>query len=341
MITVSAEGETGMVEGRATLIIRGPGPDLNGDGRVDENDLPAFTLAWNTQDLRADFGPAVGMPTEIEYRPDNRVDFEDVAVFVMWWNWYADQNRGKPARPVSMSLDAGHRMRWNEGVSPLLPHGEIVPLTLRLPDQPSVMVLHLEWTFDPTRLIWHGAAPLKSLKDDADHVLVLKWVDKRQGRIRLDIARLGGEPFGADGFHPLLQVFWSARTELSDEPLTVYCRAWDGQGVMRMSEQTVLKLSSGLALPKTYALYSPFPNPFNPQTTIRYDVAEASIVRLTIYGLTGQRIRVLVDKERSAGRYSAVWDGRDEVGGDVASGIYLCRMVTGSCSVARKLVLMK
>jgi len=342
-ITASAKGETGTVEGRATLTISlglVP-PDLSGDGQVDGNDLPAFTVAWNTQDLRADFGPAVGMPPEIEYRPDGRIDFEDVAVFVMWWNWYADQNRGKPVRPVSASLDAGHRMRWNEGIPPLLPHGEIVPLTLRLPDQSSVMVLHLEWTFDPERLIWHGAAPLKSLKDHADHVLVLSGMDGAKGHGVVDIARLGGEPFGADGFHPLLQVFWSARTELSDEPLAVYCRAWDGQGVMRISERGVLSLNSGPPLPHAHALHPACPNPFNPQTVIRYDLPEAGEIRLVLYDMLGRVVRYLVTERKEGGVHRARWDGTDDAGREVASGVYLCRMTTGDYAAVQKVVLIR
>ena len=93
--------------------------------------------------------------------------------------------------------------------------------------------------------------------------------------------------------------------------------------------------------PKAYRLSQNYPNPFNPETTISYDVVKTSTVRLSVYALTGQLVRTLVDGERPAGRYSVVWDGKDDAGRDAASGVYLCRMVAGEYSAVRKLLLMK
>ena len=93
--------------------------------------------------------------------------------------------------------------------------------------------------------------------------------------------------------------------------------------------------------PKAYRLAQNVPNPFNPQTTITYDVAKSGTVRLSVYALTGQHIRTLVDGERAAGRYSVVWDGTDDGGQDVASGVYLCRMKAGGYRAVRKLVLVR
>ena len=93
--------------------------------------------------------------------------------------------------------------------------------------------------------------------------------------------------------------------------------------------------------PKAYRLSQNYPNPFNPQTTISYDVAKTGAVRLSVYALTGQLVRTLVDGECPAGRYSVMWDGTDDVGRDVASGVYLCRMEAGQYSAVRKLVLVR
>ena len=93
--------------------------------------------------------------------------------------------------------------------------------------------------------------------------------------------------------------------------------------------------------PIVYWLRPNYPNPFNPETTIRYGVAKASRVRLSIYALTGQQIRMLVDGEHSAGSYSVLWDGKDNAGRDVAGGVYVCRMETSNYSAVRKLVLVR
>ena len=93
--------------------------------------------------------------------------------------------------------------------------------------------------------------------------------------------------------------------------------------------------------PKAYRLGQSYPNPFNPETTIQYDVAKTGVVRLSVYALTGQLVRTLMDGERPAGRYSVVWDGTDDAGRDVASGVYLCRMEAGEYSAVRKMLLVR
>jgi hypothetical protein len=78
-------------------------------------------------------------------------------------------------------------------------------------------------------------------------------------------------------------------------------------------------------LPAEYALHPAYPNPFNPKTTLRYDLPENSRVRLTIYDLMGREVVVLEQGFRPAGIYRVVWRGRDRSGRPVASGVYLYR----------------
>jgi hypothetical protein len=73
-------------------------------------------------------------------------------------------------------------------------------------------------------------------------------------------------------------------------------------------------------------LYPNQPNPFNPQTTLRFDLPEAGRVRLEVYDVAGRLVRVLVDGERAAGSNEVVWDGRDDGGKAVGSGTYLARL---------------
>ena len=69
-----------------------------------------------------------------------------------------------------------------------------------------------------------------------------------------------------------------------------------------------------------------YPNPFNPETAIRYRLAEPGPVRLVIYNVLGQTVRTLVDGFQGRGVQQVVWDGRDEGGRDVASGNYIYRL---------------
>jgi hypothetical protein len=93
--------------------------------------------------------------------------------------------------------------------------------------------------------------------------------------------------------------------------------------------------------PPVSSLSAPYPNPFNPATTLHYALAEEGEARLTVYNLTGQVVRRLVSGRQSAGRYSVVWDGRDEGGRSVASGLYIVRLKAGVFQQTQKMMLLK
>ena len=105
--------------------------------------------------------------------------------------------------------------------------------------------------------------------------------------------------------------------------------------------QHVSEESETLALPVDFSLAQNFPNPFNPTTTIEYNVPKQSLVKIEIYNMLGQRIRTLIDQNRPAGNYSIMWNAKDDSGANVASGMYFYRMNAGDFSALRKLVLLK
>ncbi|MBN2088948.1 T9SS type A sorting domain-containing protein [candidate division KSB1 bacterium] len=98
-------------------------------------------------------------------------------------------------------------------------------------------------------------------------------------------------------------------------------------------------------VPTDYTLFQNFPNPFNPQTTLRYSLSEASRVTLVIYNLNGAAIKTLIQEPRPAGTHSVNWDGTDEQNKIVPAGIYFCQLqaigTTLKFSRTRKLNLIK
>ena len=85
-----------------------------------------------------------------------------------------------------------------------------------------------------------------------------------------------------------------------------------------------------------------YPNPFNPTTTISYNLIEDSNVKLSIYNLKGQRIKQLVDDYLLAGQHSMAWDGTDNTGKPVSSGIYLYKLKAGGrYTSTKKMILLK
>ncbi len=106
---------------------------------------------------------------------------------------------------------------------------------------------------------------------------------------------------------------------------------WTGEG----------ELAREAPLPESFELSQNYPNPFNPTTTIKYFLPEVANVELTIVNIMGQTVRTLVSAMQAPGEHAVTWDGRDQSGVPVSSGIYLYRMNAGDFSQTRKMVLMK
>ncbi len=102
-------------------------------------------------------------------------------------------------------------------------------------------------------------------------------------------------------------------------------------------------LSDAPAEPREYALHPNFPNPFNSECQIAYQLPAAGDVSLIVYNLIGQRVRVLAEGNRQAGYYQVTWDGRDDSGREVSSGVYCIRLVAddGKFTAVGKMVLLK
>ncbi|MFQ6091595.1 MAG: FlgD immunoglobulin-like domain containing protein, partial [bacterium] len=132
---------------------------------------------------------------------------------------------------------------------------------------------------------------------------------------------------------------------------------WNGDGDMM---QIVLSVRTGppSVIPGEYFLSQNYPNPFNPTTSIQYSVisdqspatsnqysvnSEQSSPHITlkVYNLLGQEVRTLVDETTGAGYYTVTWDGRDDNGVEVASGIYFYRLRAGDYSGTRRMLLLK
>ena len=96
-----------------------------------------------------------------------------------------------------------------------------------------------------------------------------------------------------------------------------------------------------VALPDSPQLAQNAPNPFNSQTVLAYFLPAAGPVRLEVFSLTGQRVAVLRHGLGQAGFHQLRWDGRDDAGRSVASGLYLYRLVTDETVLTRKLMLLR
>ena len=110
---------------------------------------------------------------------------------------------------------------------------------------------------------------------------------------------------------------------------------------LRLAHGSDINTAVGDAIPRALQLAGNFPNPFNPMTIIQFAVPATQAVELAVFDMRGQRITTLVREVLPAGQHTAVWQGRDDAGRQVASGTYFYRLAAGGQSLVKKMVLLK
>ncbi len=126
-------------------------------------------------------------------------------------------------------------------------------------------------------------------------------------------------------------------TEVSSKPSSIIVTS-DHGGSYTMLESEI----GGKSTPAgAKANLQNYPNPFNPETNIEYGIKETGFVSIKIHNILGQVVRTLVNEAQSAGFYTVVWNGRDEQGRELSSGIYYCRLTAGEQSAILKMLFLK
>ena len=159
----------------------------------------------------------------------------------------------------------------------------------------------------------------------------------------LDLIRvaqgIAGSPaapaIGAESVNAAMIEAWIAHARLED----------DGSVAFKQGIENLQNLLASL-IPEETALLRNYPNPFNPETWIPYQLAESAEVTLTIYDMNGQLVRRLAVGHQAAGMYQSrsravYWDGRNQLGESVASGLYFYTLTAGEFSATRKMLILK
>ncbi|NOZ60777.1 MAG: T9SS type A sorting domain-containing protein [Calditrichaeota bacterium] len=181
------------------------------------------------------------------------------------------------------------------------------------------------------------------------------------GPYGLDNQHSRDEMSPVNGAHSIFKYLQSQKSAgIRFEPMATDAKivylAFGLEGVAGPSEDTGSKLMSNIfkwfnpltdvpetenvsLSPKSFQLFQNYPNPFNPETNIHFFLPEATMASISIYNISGQRIRTLFEAKKSAGSYSILWDGKDENGNLAASGIYIYRLITKEFSQQKKMIL--
>jgi hypothetical protein len=213
-----------------------------------------------------------------------------------------------------------------------------IEFTSQTIDANTMTHFHLDiWTPDPTalpailkvKLVDFGADGAWGGGDDVEHELTF---DETTAPALASETWVGFDIPMAD-FTGLTTQGHLAQLIISGDPNTIYL-----DNVYFYDENTVA--DNGVSAP-AFTLGRNYPNPFNPSTSIAYEITEPGHVQLNIYNIKGELIRTLVDAPQTAQSYTVTWDGTDNVGNPISSGVYFYQMQSGKNTSTRKMLLMK
>jgi len=144
------------------------------------------------------------------------------------------------------------------------------------------------------------------------------------------------EELYGEGYHEIKVVVTDANNDTNEDYFDVHVGSGDDKKVVIAAENKNIALLDAVNLPESYRLHQNFPNPFNPETTINFEIPIAAHVTLEVYDITGQLIEILLNNQMSPGYHSVNW-----IAGDYASGVYLCRLTAGNYIFTKKMLLVK
>lgn len=316
------------------------GPGGLGDNRVDAADVAALAAAYGTQDgqpsyvNRLDVGPtATALPFALP-ATDNVVGFEDLMIFSLSHGLNAGPG-GNALAPPSPAPAARNFLMLD--VAPLPGVGQTFEVAIRMEGDGAVqgLSLPLQWNASAVQPVAVAAGPLLAAQNGTAAVFM-----PQPGRV--DAALLGLRERGIAGAGVLAVVTFEV---VGAGPADLAIGAVEARS---RANQPLVVPSGGVSatpdlplLPVATALHQNVPNPFNPQTVVAFDLARAGRARLLVYGIDGRLVRVLVDGELPAGRHAFRWDGTDDDGHRLASGVYLTRLVTAEGTQGGRMTMLK
>ena len=310
-------------------------PSKGGNLQMDFEDVIAFGAAFGSQKGDANYNP------QADVNDDGSVDFSDLATAAASFGRTAAVPAGKlavvPQRP---GVNADTEMTLELTGEKVLV-GETVTLTVSMANARQLNGFGLELAYDADKFEFVSVAPAENdlLKSEGGETPLFKnWTE--EGRI--SVVNVITESGSVSGEGALVTFTFKVLREFDDS-----ARFEIAQGVVFDADQlqnpvVTLGALDVQSTPTEFALHQNFPNPFNPQTNIPYDLAEGGDVVLRIYNLLGQEVRTLVRERQAPGRYTVQWSGMDDRGVSVSSGIYFYQVsVAGKFQDAKRLMLLK
>lgn len=303
--------------------------NTNPDGVVNAADIAILAAAYQTRfgnngwNPFCDVGPTLGFGRTGRPLPDGLINFEDLMIFAMNYENTGSLNLKKPVargeiNPVTLEL---HIQQVNSNFlaqiyltgNAAFTKGLEIPLTFG----PDVNILSVQ-----KGSLLSGGDFFHASRDGYALAITAASLENAAG-------------FDGDGVIANI-TFQVTGTETAFQFGSARARTATNAAIEVQYNYTDVELLAQALIPTEYKLHQNFPNPFNPQTTIRYDLKENGPVKITLYNINGQFVATLVDEEKHAGYHSFVFEA-----GHLPSGIYMYKIEMNNFSDLRKLILIK
>ena len=303
---------------------------------VDFADFIAFTKAFNTDESHENWRVFI----QADLNDDGMVNFDDFILFFGSYGKEATGPAGKslvtPALGVNEAAEFSLRLGSDRVVA-----GETMFVDVSLANVQALMGYGFVLHYDAEKFAFVEAMPAAEdlLTSSGGETPLFKGWSDEAGQVRIMNGIVNGSEVSGGG--DIVRLVFRVLRDFADN-----ARFEIAEGLVFDPSQLANPLTGGVldiqTTPTEFALLQNFPNPFNPDTTIGYELAESADVTLQIYNVVGQVVRTLVAAEpQSVGRYQVRWDGMDDRGTPVSSGIYFYQISAGEFQDVRKLMLLK
>jgi hypothetical protein len=315
--------------------------DLIPDGWVYLSDFASFSTFYPT---------SAGKPysAHVDYNDNQSVDLSDYGIFASHYNHEvpAGFSHLNPSSEPAES-DAGVSLQFEEEFPTATTHRLYVDVSVENFSEVTTSVFSMRTGSD--RLMF-----VEWIPGDQSMGEVLFTPIVRDGAQELFYGILVSDSFAGTGAaigHLVFDVVGTDPIEITDDQfvLTVGDVLLEGEAEGQTEAASAARMRGVLARtfdPVAARVYHDrleqnFPNPFNPTTTLAFSIKDAGFVNLTIFDVGGRRVRELVNERRQRGAYKAVWDGQNDTGQIVASGVYFYKLVAGSFTDTKKMTILK